>query len=157
MRSIAIFEGVKGALAIAATLGLFSMLHHDLHNVAATLIGNFGLSPGDHYPALLLHYADLIEDTNRRTLALLAIAYVAVRSAEAYGLWHERIWGQWLAAFSGAIYVPFELQHLAFKPTITGAVVLFSNVAIVTYLGVELWRERKAAQGAARKWPDTPA
>jgi hypothetical protein len=30
-------------------------------------------------------------------------------------------------------------------------------VAIVTYLGVELWRERKAAQGAARKWPDTPA
>jgi len=153
MRSIAVFEGAKGALAIAATLGLFSLLRHDLHHVAANLIGNFGLSPGDHYPALLLHYADLVEDTNRRTLALLAVAYVAVRSAEAYGLWHERIWGQWLAAFSGAIYVPFELQHLAYKPSITGAVVVLANLAIVTYLGVELWRERKAGQVDARKAP----
>ena len=146
MRSIAVFEGAKGVLAIAAALGLFSLLHHDLHHVAATLIGHFGLSPGDHYPSLLLHYADLVEDTNRRTLALLAIAYVVVRCAEAYGLWHERIWGQWLAAFSGAIYVPFELEHLVFRPNITGAVVLLANVAIVTYLGVELWRERKAVR-----------
>jgi len=149
MRSIAVFEGVKGVLAIAAALGLFSLLHHDLHHVAATLIGHFGLSPGDHYPSLLLHYADLVEDTNRRTLALLAIAYVVVRCAEAYGLWHERIWGQWLAAFSGAIYVPFELEHLVFKPTIVGGVVLFANVAIVTYLGVELWRERRAGRSGS--------
>jgi len=148
MRSIAIFEGFKGVLAIAATLGLFSLLRHDLHHLAATVIGNFGLSPGDHYPALLLHYADLIEDTNRRTLALLAVAYVTVRSAEAYGLWHERTWGQWLAAFSGAIYVPFEAQHLLFRPSIAGAVVLLTNLAIVTYLAVELWRERKSSRPA---------
>lgn len=144
MRSIAVLEGVKGALAIAATLGLFSLLHRNLHHMAATLIGHFGLIPGDRYPALLLHYADLVEDTNRRTLALLALAYVAVRWAEAYGLWHERIWGQWLAALSGAIYVPFEVRHLAFRPDVTGAVVLLTNVAIVSYLAVELWRERHA-------------
>jgi len=143
MRTIAVFEGVKGALAIAATLGLFSLLHRDLHHVAANLIGHFGLSPGDHYPALLLHYADLIEDTNRRTLALLALAYVTVRCAEAYGLWHERLWGQWLAALSGAIYVPFELQHLIYRPNVTGAVVLLANLAIVAYLALELWRERR--------------
>ena len=149
MRSIAVFEGFKGALAIAATLGLFSLLHHDLHHLAATLIGHFGLSPGDHYPALLLHYADLVEDTNRRTLALLAIAYVTVRSAEAYGLWHETIWGQWLAALSGAVYVPFEAQHLVLRPTITGAVVLIANLAIVAYLAMQLWRERKSAHPAS--------
>jgi len=153
MRSIAAFEGVKGVLAIAATLGLFSLLQHDLHHLAATLIGHFGLSPGDRYPALLLHYADLIEDTDRRTLALLAIAYATVRSAEAYGLWHERIWGQWLAALSGAIYVPFEVQHLAFRPTITGAAVLLANLAIVTYLAVQLRRERKSARSAAGQPP----
>jgi len=145
MRSIAVFEGIKGVLAIAAALGLFSLLRHDLHHVAATLIGNLGLSPGDHYPALLLHYADLVEDTNRRTLALLAIVYVTVRSAEAYGLWHETIWGQWLAALSGAVYVPFEAQHFIFRPTVAGAVVVLANLAIVTYLAVELWRERRRA------------
>jgi len=144
MRSIALFEGIKGVLVIAATLGLFSLLHKDLHHLAADVIGHFGLSPGDHYPALLLHYADLVEDTNRRTLALLATAYVSVRFSEAYGLWHERIWGQWLAALSGALYVPFEAQHLIFHPTIASAAVLLANLAIVAYLGLQLWRERHA-------------
>jgi uncharacterized membrane protein (DUF2068 family) len=146
LRSIAVFEGLKGVLAIAATLGLFSLLHHDLHQLAAALIGHFGLSPGDHYPALLLHYADLVEDSNRRMLALLAVAYVAVRFSEAYGLWHARIWGQWLAALSGALYVPFELQHLVFHPTVASAAVLLANLAIVGYLALQLWHERKAGR-----------
>jgi uncharacterized membrane protein (DUF2068 family) len=150
MRSIAVFEGTKGVLAIGAALGLFSLLHHDLHHLAAALIGHFGLRPGDHYPALLLHYADLAEDTNRRTLALLALAYVSVRFSEAYGLWHERIWGQWLAALSGALYVPFEAQHLIFRPTFASAAVLLANLAIVGYLALQLWRERRDAAIARR-------
>ena len=143
LRTIALFEGLKGILAIAATLGLFSLLHRDLHHLAASLIGHFGLSPGDHYPALLLHYADLLEDTNRRTLALLAGGYVIVRMTEAYGLWHERAWGQWLGALSGAIYVPFELQHLIYRPTVVNAAVVAVNVAIIAFLGWQLWRERR--------------
>jgi uncharacterized membrane protein (DUF2068 family) len=142
LRTIAVFEGAKGMLAIAAALGLFSLLHRDLHRLAVDLIGHFGLSPGDHYPSLLIHYADLLEDANRRTLALLAIGYVTVRLAEAYGLWHERPWGQWLGALSGAIYVPFELQHLIYRPTVTSAAVVAANLAIIAFLGWQLWRER---------------
>jgi uncharacterized membrane protein (DUF2068 family) len=149
MRSIALFEAIKGVLVIAATLGLFGLLHHDLHHLAAALIGHFGLSPGDHYPAELLHYADLVEDTDRRTLAILAIAYVTVRFSEAYGLWHERIWGQWLAALSGALYVPFEAQHLIYRPTVASAAVLLANLAIVAYLALQLWRERRTGQAQA--------
>jgi uncharacterized membrane protein (DUF2068 family) len=150
MRTIAVFEGLKGVLVIAATLGLFSLLHRDLHTLAAALIGHFGLSPGDHYPALLLRYADLIEDANRRTLALLAVAYVGVRFSEAYGLWHARIWGQWLAALSGALYVPFEAHHLIYRPTVASAAVLLANLAIVAYLALQLWRERRTGPATAR-------
>jgi uncharacterized membrane protein (DUF2068 family) len=142
MRAIALFEGLKGVLAIAATLGLFSLLHRDLHHIATALIGHLGLSPGDHYPSMLLHYADLLEDTNRRMLALLAAGYVLVRFSEAYGLWHERVWGQWLGALSGALYVPFELQHLVYRPTIASAAVLATNVAVIAFLAWQLWRER---------------
>jgi uncharacterized membrane protein (DUF2068 family) len=149
LRTIALFEGFKGILAIAAALGLFSLLHHDLHQLAVSLIGHFGLSPGDRYPALLLHYADLLQDENRRTLALLAIGYVTVRLAEAYGLWHERPWGQWLGALSGAIYVPFEVQHLFYRPSFISAAVVAANLAIIAFLGWQLWRERQHRPAAA--------
>jgi len=147
LRSIAAFEGLKGVLAIAATLGLLSLMHHDLHHLAATLIGHLGLSPGDHYPALLIHYSDLAQDTDRRELALLAAGYVSVRFAEAYGLWRERIWGQWLGALSGALYVPFEAQHFVFQPSVAGAVVLLANLAVVGFLGYQLWSERRRGAG----------
>jgi uncharacterized membrane protein (DUF2068 family) len=143
MRAIALLEAIKGVTALAASLGMLSLLHHDLHRIAVALIGHFGLSPGDRYPALIVHYADVLADANRRSLVLLAAGYVTLRLVEAYGLWFEKLWGQWLAALSGALYVPFELRHLVLAPGAIGATVLAGNLAVVGYLVYELWRERK--------------
>jgi uncharacterized membrane protein (DUF2068 family) len=147
MRAIALLEAVKGFTALAASLGMLNLLHHDLHHVAVALIGHLGLSPGDRYPALIVHYADVLADANRRSLFLLASAYVTLRLVEAYGLWFERTWGQWLAALSGALYVPFEVRHLVHSPSAISALVLLANLAVVAYMVYELWRERR--QGAA--------
>jgi len=92
------------------------------------LIEDFGLKPGGHYPAIILHYADVLADTNLQALILLAAGYVVLRFFEAYGLWYQRTWGQWLGALSGGLYVPFELWHLANRPSLIGVVVLVSNV-----------------------------
>ena len=145
LRAIAAFEALKGLLALGAMLGLLGLLHHDLHQLAVDLIGHIGLDPDGRYPTLLLHYVDLLQDTNLRTLVLAALAYVAVRWAEAWGLWRGRSWGEWLGALSGALYVPFELRHLLHKPGITSAAVLLLNVAVVLFLAWELWRERQAS------------
>ena len=142
LRIIALFEAVKGVTALAASLGLLSLLHHDLHHLAIALISHFGLDPGAHYPSLLVHYADVVADTNRRQLFLLAVGYVALRLAEAHGLWHEHAWGEWLGALSGALYVPFELQHLRHAPGLASASVLALNLAVVAFLGWQLWRRR---------------
>ena len=142
LRGIAAYEALKGALALVAGLGLLSLLHHDLHRLASELIGHIGLDPGARYPALLLHYADLARDANLRTLMLTVLAYVAVRWAEAWGLWHGRTWGQWLGALSGALYVPLELRHLLHRPSLSGALVLAFNLALVGFLAWQLWRER---------------
>jgi uncharacterized membrane protein (DUF2068 family) len=84
-----------------------------------------------------------LADTNLRALVSLAAGYVLLRFAEAYGLWHQRTWGQWLGALSGALYVPFELWHLVSRPSLIGVVVLVSNVGVVAFLAYLLWRESR--------------
>ena len=56
-------------------------------------------------------------------LLLAATAYVLVRFTEAYGLWKDRWWGEWLGALSGALYIPFELWHFAHHPSLASAAV----------------------------------
>jgi uncharacterized membrane protein (DUF2068 family) len=117
-----------------------------VHQLAVALISHFGLNPGQHYPSIILHYADLLADTNRRLLVLLATGYVALRFFEAYGLWYQRTWGQWLGALSGAFYIPFEVWHLIRGPTVAGFVVFVSNLLVVGYLAFLVWRERQGAR-----------
>ena len=131
LRTIAVFEAVKGVVAIAASLGLLRLLHHDLHRLAVDLIGHLGLDPADRYPSMVLQYADVLANTNVLWLLLLATGYVLLRGFEAYGLWHERAWGEWLGALSGALYVPFELHHFMHKPHWTGAAVLGLNLSLI--------------------------
>lgn len=147
LRVIAGLEALKGLLALMASLGLLSLLHHDLHQIATALIGHIGLDPDSRYPTLLLHYVDVLEDANLRTLVMVAAAYVAVRWVEAWGLWRGHSWGEWLGALSGALYVPFELRHLWHKPSALGAAVLLLNLLVVAFLVWELWRERHERWG----------
>lgn len=108
LRAIAVFEGIKGLAALASSIGLLSLLHHDVRHLALELVGHFGLDPAQHYPALLLHYVDVLNSTPVSTLLWMASVYVGVRLTEAYGLWFGRRWGEWLGAFSSGIYIPFE-------------------------------------------------
>ena len=96
------------------------------------LIEDFGLKPGGHYPAIILHYADVLADTNLQALILLAAGYVVLRFFEAYGLWYQRTWGQWLGALSGGLYVPFELWHLAHRPSLLGVAEEAAHLALET-------------------------
>ena len=107
LRAIAVFEFVKGVLAVAAALGVLRLLHHDLHALALALIGRVGLAPGAHYPALLLQQADRLQHADVRQLLLAVALYATVRIAEGYGLWMQRRWGAWLGALSGAVYVAY--------------------------------------------------
>ncbi|MDE2371894.1 MAG: DUF2127 domain-containing protein [Burkholderiales bacterium] len=143
LRTIATFEAVKGVVALAAAFGLLGLLHHDLHAIALALIGHIGLDPDAHYPSLLLHYADLLHDANLRKLYTLIAAYIAVRAFESWGLWHERAWGEWLGALSGAIYLPLEFEHFLHRPRLANAAVVAFNLAVVVFLGWQLWRRRR--------------
>lgn len=142
LRAIALFEAAKGLAALAAAAGVFDLMHHDVRRLALELIGRFGADPHAHFPSMLLHYAALVPGLDVRSMALLAAAYVALRWTEAWGLWHDRRWGELLGALSGGLYVPFEIAHLWHRPSAAGVVVLAFNLLLVAYLVATLWRKR---------------
>lgn len=145
---IAVFEAIKGLAALAALLGVLDLMHRDVRHLAIELIGRFGLNPDARYPSLLLHYADLLPGAQVQSLVLLGACYVALRLVEAYGLWFDKTWGEVLAALSGGLYIPFEIDHLWHRPSAISALVLGSNVLLTGYLVFRLWHRRKAAAGA---------
>jgi hypothetical protein len=67
--------------------------------------------------------------------------YASLRFAEAYGLWRGKAWAEWLAAISGAIYVPFEVVELAKKVTALRIASLLVNLLVVGYM-LSLLRRR---------------
>jgi uncharacterized membrane protein (DUF2068 family) len=107
------------------------------------LIGRFGLDPEGHYPSLLLHYADLLPDTDVHMLVMLASAYIALRFIEATGLWLSKAWGEYLGALSGGIYIPFEVVHFIDEPSWMNASIVALNATIVGYLAYALWRRHQ--------------
>lgn len=77
-------------------------------------------------------------------LALGALAYSALRSAEAYGLYRQRAWAEVLAAVSGGIYLPYEALGFAHYPNALHAVLLLANAAVVAVM-LMAWRRRRVA------------
>lgn len=144
LHAIALFEAVKGLAALAAGIGLLGLLHHDIHHLAVALLWRFHLDPALPYPAILLHYADLLSAIDLRTLAPVALAYVGVRFLEAWGLWRGKTWAEWLGALSGALYIPLEVAHLAHRTNLINAAVLLANVVIVGFLALQLWRRLRS-------------
>ena len=139
LRAIALFEAAKGLVALAAVIGLLDLLHHDVHKLALALLWRFHLDPAMHFPGLLLHYADLLSALNLRTLAPLALGYITLRLLEAWGLWKEKMWAEWLAALSGALYLPLETAHLMHLPTLINSAVLLTNLLVVGFMAFQLW------------------
>jgi len=150
LRAIAVFEAVKGVAALAAVLGVVDLMHHDVRHLAIELIGRFRLSPEARFPSVLLHYADLLPGADLRPLAFIAAGYILLRFLEAFGLWKETAWGEWLGALSGALYVPFEIRHLIHRPSIISATVLVGNLFVVGFLAFQLWRRRETLSGSER-------
>lgn len=146
LRAIAAFEALKGLAALVVIVGVVDLLHHDVRHLVAALIGHFHLAPDGHYTSLLLHYADLLPGTNLHALILLGAGYTALRWIEAWGLWFDKAWAEWLAALSGAIYIPFELGHCLHRCTPISVGVLTINLGIVIFMSYRLWRRRQARQ-----------
>ena len=139
-RVVAIFEATKGILILVAGIGLLRLVHQDVQATAGKLIAHLHLNPARHHPEIFINALNTVSDVHLWALACLAFVYALFRIAEGYGLWFEKTWAEWLAALTGAIYIPFEVIHLIHSLTILNVSILVVNIAIVAFMVWLLWK-----------------
>ncbi len=149
LRPIALFEALKGAVVLIAGFGLLSFLGRDNEEFAQQIIRHLQLNPAKHYPQIFITAMSRLNDSHLLALAGFAAVYAIVRFVEAYGLWNERRWAEWLAALSGGIYIPIEIYELTHRVTWLRFGALAVNLLVVGYM---VWlltesRRRRAAAG----------
>jgi uncharacterized membrane protein (DUF2068 family) len=148
VRTVATIEFTKGVIVVLAGLGLFSMRHRDIWGVAESFLEFFHANPYHHYVGVFIDLVSKISDVRLWKIAVVASLYTSVRFVEAFGLWYALPWAEWMAAISGAIYIPFEIADLMHRPTWFRLLVLLVNAVIVLYmlyLRLDARQQRRAA------------
>lgn len=138
VRVVAVFEAAKGLLILLAGFGLLSIVHQDAQQVAEDIVRHFHLNPASRYPRIFIDVAGNISDPQLWLMAGFALAYASIRLIEAYGLWRERRWAEWLAVLSGAIYVPIEVYEVLSGISWIKVSTLTVNICIVVYMSYAL-------------------
>ena len=149
IKLVALFEGLKGLVVLLAGTGLLGLVHKDLHVLALALVEHAHLNPASKYPQIFLDAAANLHESRLLLLALGALLYAVLRFVESYGLYFRRAWAEVLAAFSGTVYLPFELFELVRKPTALHGALLLANATVVAVMVAALVRRRRSASQSA--------
>ena len=95
LRVIALFEGVKGALALALATALHLLAGQHEHPFMRSVIAYFHLADEGRSPHFIVSMLTHPDSLRLEMWTLLAVLYAALRFTEAYGLWLARRWGEW--------------------------------------------------------------
>jgi uncharacterized membrane protein (DUF2068 family) len=143
LRTVAMLEATKGVLVLLAAFGFAEVIHKniDLEDAAQNLLYYLQIDPDRRISHALMHAAGRMMDADLLSVLAIAFVYSSLRFIESYGLWRQRVWAEWLAIISGAIYLPFELYNLIRRPTIVHWVILLINICVVIYIAWVRWDE----------------
>ena len=145
VRAVALLELTKGILALLAGAGLLSARHPGMRRALLDIAQRAHLNPAHEHPSVFMQAANTLTDRHLLMMAAGGLLYASVRFTESYGLWFERRWAEWLAALSGAVYIPFEIVEIWREVSWVSLGVLGVNVLIVGYMSWVLYRSRALA------------
>jgi len=151
LRAVASFEFCKGIFVVLMGFCALALVHKDVWLMAESLLALLHVDTDRRSAQLFLDFADSVTDARLWAAARIAFAYAALRFTEAYGLWHQRTWAEWVAFVSGALLLPLELRELFRGLTLLRAGLFVGNLAVVLYILsviVTNRRERRAATSA---------
>jgi uncharacterized membrane protein (DUF2068 family) len=134
LRVVASFEFTKGIFVLLIGLSAVLLVHKNAWVIAESLLALLHISTDRHSAQLFLDFADNLTDSRLWTAAQLAFGYSALRFAEAYGLWNQRTWAEWIAFLSGALLLPLEIRELLRGITVLRSVIFVANLVIVLYM-----------------------
>ena len=127
---------VLGVLAAVA----FTLASH--HTQATRLVDRlnslfYGSHAGSSAPHGLPREIERLLTLNVNTFRLIglgAAAYAILEGAEAYGLWFQRRWAEYLTFVATTLFVPYEVYEIADKLTVFRVGAFVVNLAILLYL-----------------------
>lgn len=147
LRAVASFEALKGGVVVLLLFVVFGV-HNRAEDIAENLLFHLHIDPDRRLSQVLLDAATRLSDMRLVTITIAALSYSSVRFIESWGLWNRRVWAEWFALLSGALYIPWEALKLAEHHTWVNILILSVNVGIVLYmLYVRLQASHLARQG----------
>ncbi len=133
LRAVASFEALKGAVVLLLGVALL-LLHRRAEDFAEHLLYHLHMDPGRRFAHTLMNAATTVTDARLWTIAAATLTYSGVRFVEAWGLWNRRVWAEWFALLSGALYLPWEILKITERADWERIAVLGVNVLIVLYM-----------------------
>ena len=134
LRAVASFEFVKGSFVLLMGLCAVMLVQRDAWLIAESLLALLRISSDRHWAQVFLDLADNVTDARLWAAAQIAFTYAALRFTEAYGLWNERPWAEWVAFISGALLLPLEVRELLRGVTLLRVALFGGNLAVVLYM-----------------------
>lgn len=134
LRTVAVFEAIKGVVVLALGLGALAFLHRDLERAAQSLLVHLHVNPDHRLAHAFLNAASRTTDAGLWAIAGACLAYALVRFVEAYGLWHRRVWAEWFALLSGTLYLPWEIYNIVEHPGWLHYAAFSINLTIILYM-----------------------
>lgn len=133
LRAVATFEAIKGSIVVLLGIALVAV-HHDAEDYAANLLYHLHIDPDRRMAHMLMDAANKVSDARLWTIVGAALSYAAVRFVESWGLWNRRVWAEWFALLSGALYLPWEILKLVERVDWERIGVLVVNLLIILYM-----------------------
>jgi uncharacterized membrane protein (DUF2068 family) len=143
LRSIAIFEGSKGVVALMLAFGIHMLSGAEIQLAIEWFVTHLHLNPNGHFLSAIIAGAGEVKHSTLTYIVLGTAAYALIRFIEAYGLWHAKKWTEWFALISGALYIPFEIREVYIDVNIVSVSILLINMLIVWYVYTLLFRSHK--------------
>jgi uncharacterized membrane protein (DUF2068 family) len=144
--------------AIAALIFLFASHRDALRSKAYQVIVDLQTGTGGGRPAKhgLLHNIErgfTLESDTIKLVGAIFVAYAAIEGIEAWGLWYQRRWAEYLTFLVTASLLPLEVYELAHRLSPFKLLAFVINVAVVAYLLVakRLFGLRGGAPAEARE------
>lgn len=143
LRAVAVFEAFKGLLVLLLLLALIAV-HSRIEDYAEDLLYHLHIDFDHRFAQSILKAASRVSDARLWTVGAAATLYATVRFIEAWGLWNRRVWAEWFALLSGALYLPWETMKVVERATWGHIGILATNIVIVVYMLLIRIRESRS-------------
>jgi uncharacterized membrane protein (DUF2068 family) len=143
MRLIAIDKAIHSllfALAVVALL-VIDLKLGGLHAFADRTLNEITGS-GQPSSATFEHWLRKLDDLHHSEIRLLiaaSVGYAVIEGVEAWGLWREKLWAEYLTVIATAALIPLEIYEIVHRVTPFKITAMVVNVAIVVWL---IWAKR---------------